>query len=48
MTEEYLLIAEWFDEEEGKWKPVLSKRPVIKTIGEKHEDILRRTIATGQ
>ena len=29
MTEEYLLIAEWFDEEEGKWKPVLSKRPVI-------------------
>ena len=29
MIEEYLLITEWFDEEEGKWKPVLSKRPVI-------------------
>ena len=25
----YILIAEWFDEEDGKWKPVLSKRPVI-------------------
>ena len=25
----YTLIAEWFDEEDGKWKPVLSKRPVI-------------------
>ena len=29
MIEENLLIAEWFDEEEGKWKPVLSKKPVI-------------------
>ena len=25
----YILIAEWFDEEDGKWKPVLSKKPVI-------------------
>ena len=25
----YTLIAEWFDEEDGKWKPVLSKKPVI-------------------
>ena len=30
MTEEYLLIAEWFDEETGEWKPVISKKPVIK------------------
>ena len=25
----YIVITEWFDEEDGKWKPVLSKRPVI-------------------
>ena len=29
MNEEYLLVAEGFDEEDGKWKPVLSKKPVI-------------------
>ena len=25
----YIVITEWFDEEDGKWKPVLSKKPVI-------------------
>ncbi len=31
MDNEYLLITEWFDEEVGEWKPIISKRPVIKT-----------------
>ena len=46
MNEEYLLIAEWFDEEEGKWKPVLSKKPVI-LLKENENDWRKRYIQTG-
>ena len=29
MWDNYVVIAEWFDEVEGVWKPVISKRPVV-------------------